>query len=152
MAGPDRAKPRSIGGAVGRLIAVFDEAAAVEAARSALIEAGIDGGGIETFAGPESAAAFDASGRRHGPLGVIYRIFEFSWADQAPDFAWYDAAIREGRVVMSVRVRGQRHVAHAARIIEEHGGHFINHFGWFETQELARWKGREPDVPGFLRR
>ena len=53
---------------------------------------------------------------------------------------------------MSVRVRGQRHVAHAARLIEEHGGHFINHFGWFETQELARWKGREPDVPGFLRR
>ena len=29
---------------------------------------------------------------------------------------------------------------------------FINHFGWFETQELARWKGAEPDVPGFLRR
>jgi hypothetical protein len=53
---------------------------------------------------------------------------------------------------MSVRVKGQRHVAHAARIIGEHGGHFINHFGWFETQELARWKGPEPKVPGFLRR
>jgi hypothetical protein len=142
----------SIGSAVGRLMAVFDDAAAVETARSALVAAGIDGTGIETFSGPEAAAAFDASGRRHGPLGVVYRIFEFSWADQAPDFAWYEAAVREGRIVMSVRVRGQRHVAHAARIIEDHGGHFINHFGWFETQELARWKGREPDVPGFLRR
>jgi hypothetical protein len=77
---------------------------------------------------------------------------EFTRADQAPDFAWYEAAVREGHVVMSVRVKGQRHVAHAARIIEEHGGHFINHFGWFETQELARWKGPEPKVPGFLRR
>ena len=148
----DAAKRPSIGSAVGRLMAVFDDAAAVEGARAALVAAGIDGAGIETFSGPESAAAFDASGRRHGPLGVVYRIFEFSWADQAPDFAWYEAAVREGRVVMSVRVRGQRHVAHAARIAEEHGGHFINHFGWFETQELARWKGREPDVPGFLRR
>ena len=148
----DRTKRPSIGSAVGRLMAVLDDAAAVEAATSALVAAGIDAGGIETFSGLEAAGAFDASGRRHGPLGVIYRIFEFSWADQAPDFAWYEAAIREGRIVMSVRVRGQRHVAHAARIIEDHGGHFINHFGWFETQELARWKGAEPDVPGFLRR
>jgi hypothetical protein len=143
---------RTAGTAVGRLFVVFDSAAAAEAARSALVAAGIDAGAIEIFAGADSQGAFDPSGRRHGLLGRIYRVFEFSWADQAPDFAWYDAAIREGRVVMSVRVRGQRHVAHAARIAEEHGGHFINHFGWFETQELARWKGAEPDVPGFLRR
>ncbi len=145
-------RPPSIGSAVGRLIAVFDDRDSLEAARAALVAAGIDPGAIETFAGPDAAAAFDASGRRHGVLGVVYRIFEFSWADQAPDFAWYEAAVREGRIVMSVRVRGQRRVAHVARIIAEHDGHFINHFGWFETQELARWRGPEPDVPGFLRR
>jgi hypothetical protein len=143
---------RSIGSAVGRLFAVLDSADAVEAARAALVAAGLEPASIETFEGPDGAAAFDPSGERHGPLGRLYRIVEFSWADQAPDFAWYEAAVREGHVVMSVRVRGQRHVAHAARIIEDHGGHFINHFGWFETQELARWKGPEPDVPGFLRR
>jgi hypothetical protein len=134
------------------LIAVFDSAPDAEAARQALVAAGVEPAAIEMFAGAEAWGVFDPSGGGRGLLGRIYRIFEFSWADQAPDFAWYDAAIREGRVVMSVRVRGQRHVAHAARICEEHGGHFINHFGWFETQELARWKGREPDVAGFLRR
>jgi hypothetical protein len=143
---------RSIGTAVGRLLAVFDTAAEVEAARAALVAAGIDPAAIELFQGAEAAAMFDSGGRHRGVLGRLYRILEFSWADQAPDFAWYEAAVREGRVVMSVRVRGQRRVAHAARMIEDHGGHFINHFGWFETQELARWKGQEPDVPGFLRR
>src|SRR4051795_7877905 len=142
----------SVGTAVGRMFAVFDDEDRVQAARDALVAAGVDSAGIDTFAGDEAAAAFDPSGRRRGVPGRLYRILEFSWADQAPDFAWYEAALREGRVVMSVRVRGQRHVAHAARIIEEHGGHFINHFGWFETQELARWRGTEPDVPGFLRR
>jgi hypothetical protein len=149
---PDTGRRPSVGSAVGRLIAVFDTPPEAEAAIRALVAAGIDRQAVETFTGPEAVGAFDPSGQRHGPLGVVYRIFEFSWADQAPDFAWYEAAIREGRVVVSVRVRGQRHVAHAARIIEEHGGHFINHFGWFETQELARWRGPEPRLPGFLRR
>ena len=142
----------SIGSAVGRLMGVLDSSEAVEAARTALVAAGIDGGAIETFQGPEAATAFDPSGWRQGWLGRFFRLIEFSWADQAPDFAWYEAGVREGHVVISVRVKGQRHVAHAARILEDHGGHFINHFGWFETQELARWKGKEPDVPGFLRR
>jgi hypothetical protein len=143
---------RSIGSAVGRLFAVLDTAGQVDEARAALVAAGIDPAAIETFEGSDAATAFDSSGARHGILGRFYRIVEFSWADQAPDFAWYEAAIREGHVVISLRVRGQRHVAHAARIIEDHGGHFINHYGWFETQELARWRGPEPSVPGFLRR
>ena len=133
-------------------MAVLDSADQVEGARAALVAAGIEPGAIETFQGADAATAFDPSGARHGLLGRLYRIVEFSWADQAPDFAWYEAAVREGRTVLSVRVRGQRRVAHVARIVEDHGGHFINHFGWFETQELARWKGPEPDVPGFLRR
>jgi hypothetical protein len=133
-------------------MAVLDSADQVEAAHAALVAAGIDPAAIETFAGADAATAFDPSGARHGLLGRVYRILEFSWADQAPDFAWYEAAVREGRTVLSVRVRGQRRVAHVARIVEDHGGHFISHFGWFETQELVRWKGKEPDVPGFLRR
>ena len=133
-------------------MAVFDSPEAVDAARAALAAAGLDAASMETLSGVEAAAAFDSTGERRGPLGRLFRIVEFSWADQAPDFAWYEAAVREGRIVLSVKVRGQRRVAHAARIIGEHGGHFINHFGWFETQELARWKGKEPDVPGFLRR
>jgi hypothetical protein len=143
---------RTIGSAVGRLLAAFDTPEAVDAARQSLIAAGIPAHAIETFSGTDGADAFDPTGSRHGLLGRFYRLLEFSWADQAPDFAWYEAAVREGRTVLSVRVKGQRHIAHVARILEEHGGHFINHFGWFETQELACWNGREPDVPGFLRR
>jgi hypothetical protein len=143
---------RSIGSAVGRLMAVFDNRHEADAAVDALVAAGFDRTRIETFEGPDDAAAFDATGRRRGLAGRLFRIIEFSWADQAPDFAWYEAAVREGRVVLSVRVRGQRDVTAATEILIAHGGHFINHFGWFETQELARWRGKEPDLPGFLRR
>jgi hypothetical protein len=143
---------RTIGSAVGRMLAVFDTRAEADATVAALEAAGFERSRIELYEGADDAGAFDASGRRRGWRGRLYRIVEFSWADQAPDFAWYEAAVREGRVVMSVRVRGQDEVRSAAAIVAEHGGHFVNHFGWFETQELARWRGKEPDLPGFLRR
>jgi hypothetical protein len=143
---------RSIGSAVGRLMAVFDRRAEADAAAAALAAAGFDPSQIDLFEGPDDAAVFDASGRRRGLRGRLYRIIEFSWADQAPDFAWYEAAVREGRVVLSVRVRGLRKVRSAADIVQANGGHFVNHFGWFETQEIARWRGEEPDLPAFLRR
>jgi hypothetical protein len=143
---------RSIGSAVGRLLAVFDTPAQADAAVEALSAAGFERARIERFEGADDAALFDASGRRRGLRGRLYRLIEFSWADQAPDFAWYEAALREGRVVLSVRVQGQQPLKKAADILLADGGHFINHFGWFETQELARRRGTEPDLPGFLRR
>jgi hypothetical protein len=143
---------RSIGSAVGRLLAVFDTPADADAAAEALTNAGVEPAKIERFEGAADAVLFDASGRRRGLRGRLYRLIEFSWADQAPDFAWYEAALREGRVVVSVRTRGQEQLKRAADVVLAHRGHFVNHFGWFETQELARWRGPEPDLPGFLRR
>jgi hypothetical protein len=143
---------RTIGSAVGRLLAVFADPASADATAAALTAAGIDQERIERFAGADDVGAFDASGERRGWRGRLYRLVEFSWADQAPDFAWYEAAIREGRVVLSVRVRGDAGVRAVAAIVAEHGGHFVNHFGWFETREIARWRGTEPTLPGFLRR
>lgn len=149
MAGPSK---RTIGSAVGRLLAVVDTRAEADAAVSGLVAAGFERSRIELFEGAADSGVFDASGRRHGLRGRLYRLIEFSWADQAPDFAWYEAAVREGRDVLSVRVRGQDRVRQATDIVIAHGGHFVNHFGLFETQELARWRGTEPDLPGFLRR
>jgi hypothetical protein len=143
---------RPLGSAVGRLLAVLDRADDADRAIAALTEAGIAPGRIQRLVGPADADALDASGGRRGLRGRLYRIIEFTWADQAPDFAAYEAALREGRQVLAVRVRGQDEVRRVADLIESMGGHFINHFGWFETQELARWRGKEPDLPGFLRR
>ena len=133
-------------------MAVFDSREDADGAIEALTGAGIDRSRIELYEGPADADAFDASGRRRGLRGRIYRIIEFTWADQAPDFAYYEAAMREGRRVLSVRVRGQEEVRRVADLVAKAGGHFINHFGWFESQEISRWRGKEPDLPVFLRR
>ena len=72
--------------------------------------------------------------------------------DQMPDFAYYEAAAREGRFVISVRARGAAQTKRAVEIFRENGAHFINRFALFQTEEYERWHGEEPDLPGFMRR
>ena len=72
--------------------------------------------------------------------------------DQMPDFAYYEAAAREGRFVISVRARGGAQTKRAVEIFRENGAHFINRFALFQTEEYERWHGKEPDLPGFMRR
>jgi hypothetical protein len=72
--------------------------------------------------------------------------------DQMPDFGYYEAAVSQGRSVISVKARTEADMRRAVDILRAHGAHFINHFGLFTTEEFERWQGPEPEVPGFMRR
>jgi hypothetical protein len=72
--------------------------------------------------------------------------------DQMPDFAYYEAAAREGRAAISVKPGGEPQMRQAVETLRRHGGQFINHFGLFTTEEFERWHGEEPRVPGFMPR
>ena len=143
---------RFLGSARGRLLAVLDGPEALAAATGALEDDGVAADAIEVFTGPDGASAFDSSGGQHGPLARILRTVQFTLMDQMPDFAYYEAAAREGRSVISVKPTGDAQTRRAVGIVRRHGGHFINYFGRFTTEEFERWHGDEPAVPGFMRR
>ena len=141
-----------LGSARGRLLAVFDVASEAAAAATEIEALGVPPDRIETFAGDDGASAFDGSGVHHGVFGRLYRAIQFTLVDQAPDFTYYEAAARTGRVVLSVRSKGDKQMRRAVDVMRAHGGHFINYFGSFATEEFERWHGAEPDMPGFMRR
>jgi hypothetical protein len=143
---------RFLGSARGRLLAVLDTDEAARAAIQALTESGIEPARIEIFTGDDGAAAFDSSGGRHGPRARFLRTLQFTLMDQMPDFAYYEAAARQGRSVLSVRARNDAEMRKAVDTLREHGAHFINQFGLFTTEEFERWHGEEPKLPGFMRR
>jgi hypothetical protein len=143
---------RFLGSARGRLLAVLDSDDAARAAVEALQVSGVDPARIEIFTGDDGAAAFDSSGGRHGPGARFLRTLQFTLMDQMPDFAYYEAAAREGRSVLSVRARNEAEMRRAVDALRKHGAHFINQFGLFTTEEFERWRGEEPKVPGFMRR
>jgi hypothetical protein len=143
---------RFLGSARGRLLAVVDTKESLGAIVAGLKEAGIADEAIEVFTGDEGAQVFDGRGERNGPAARLLRTVQFTLMDQMPDFAYYEAAAREGRFVVSVRARGEAQTKRAVEIFRQDGGHFINRFGLFTTEEYERWHGKEPDVPGFMRR
>jgi hypothetical protein len=135
-----------------RVFAVLDSPAAADAALRALIEAGFADADIDRFEGPAAADVFDGTGRIHGVAGRVRRVVQFSLMDQLPDLAWYEAALREGRIVLGVRAPGRDRARRAVDAFVSAGGHFINRFGRFQTEEFVRWQGPEPSVHALLRR
>jgi hypothetical protein len=135
-----------------RVFAVLDSPAAADAARRALVEAGFHDNDIEWLEGAAAGNAFDGTGRAHGVTGRLRRAVQFSLMDQMPDLAWYEAALREGRIVLGVKASGRARVRRAVDALVSAGGHFINRFGWLQTEEFVRWQGPEPPVPALLRR
>jgi hypothetical protein len=144
--------PRFGFGTTGRLLAVLDDDAAADRAVEGLAAGGWDPASVERLSGEAGAATFDATGAGSGLIGRLRRILEFSLVDQMPDLAWYEAAARMGRTVLVVPAADSEAGGRAARILEAAGGHFINRFGRFETQELVRWRGPEPPVSDLLKR
>lgn len=133
------------------VLSVFDEPSAANAAVAAVRAAGIQATEVKRLGGPAAADAFDATGRRHGPGARIRRAVDFSLMDQMPAMAWYEAALRDGRIVLAVPTRDRATTLRVVEALKSAGGHFINRFGRLATEEFARWRGPEPSIPDVLK-
>ena len=146
------ASKQFIGYPVDRMLGAFDDPTDAAAAAAALSAMGIHDRDITVLRGSEGADRLDGTGGRHGPMAKVRRAVSFTVMDQLPDFTWYEAEVRRGGAVLMVRARGTERTRKVAAVMREHHGHFINHYGRFATEELARWRGPEPDVPDVMRR
>ena len=150
-----------------QVVAVVDDRGAAERAAKALRDGGANLGGgaslgdgaggsarsgaVEVYEGAADAELFDATGARHGVVARLRRAMQFSLMDQLPAMAWYEAALREGKSVVAVRTTGRAETLRAVEALKAAGGHFINRFGRFDTEEFARWRGPEPAVSDLMK-
>jgi hypothetical protein len=143
---------RFIGYPAGSLLAVLPDARSAATAAAALRAAGIPDRDTTILRGEEGADRLDGTGVMNGVFARLRRLVAFTLMDQLVDMALYEQAVREGQVVLMVRPRVDARKAAAMAVLRQHGGHFINFYGRFATEEIERWKGPEPNVPGLLRR
>jgi len=142
---------RFIGYPTDSLVSVLPAPESAAATAAALRAAGIQDRDITILRGPEGADRLDGTGAVNGVIARLRRLVSFALMDQLVDMAIYEQAVRDGQVVVMVKARGQRKTA-AIDAVRQHGGHFINYYGRFATEEIERWRGPEPRVAGLLRR
>ncbi|HTC85612.1 MAG TPA: hypothetical protein VK656_02845 [Candidatus Acidoferrum sp.] len=143
---------RSLAYPTNHLLGVIDDPAAAASGAAALAAAGFASSDVIVLRGTEGADRLDGLGEIGGPWRRLVRSFQFMSMDQMPDFRTYEAAIRDGRVVLAVKATDRDAVIRARDVLIAAGGHFINYFGRLSTEEFSRWQGPELDIPGFLRR
>jgi hypothetical protein len=132
-----------------RVLAVFDDRESADRAALAARTAGARV--IERHEGAAAADAIDATGVRRGVIARVGRAVQFSVEDQMPALAWYEAALRDGRIVLAVPTSTREQTRAVVEALTGANGHFINRFGRLETEEFSRWRGPEPDISSLLK-
>ena len=141
-----------IGYPTDHMLGVFADPTAAAQAAAAVTATGVPDADVQVLRGEEGARRLDGTGASHGRVARTRRLVSFTLMDQLPDMAWYERAVLDGGAVVMVRVRGDEPKAAVLTGLRQHGGHFINYYGRFATEELVRWQGAEPELPGLLKR
>jgi precorrin-6B methylase 2 len=110
-----------------RVVANMDSPQAVAEAIDDLAEAGFERDEIFVLCGAKGAERLDVSGRDHGLKGRIYRIIE-RIGDERELLLRLEEHLTAGGLMVSVPATEDAK-ATAARILGEHGGHEMAHFG-----------------------
>lgn len=143
---------RLIGYPTGWTLTVLDDESAAQTAVDELAATGIGADDLVLLAGPEGPERLDRLGTNAGLSGRIRRTVQFMTMDQLPDLEVYERAVAQGRPVIGIRVADSDERRRAVSLLRRHGGHFINRFGAWATEEIAPWRGPMPDLPQHLRR
>jgi hypothetical protein len=143
---------RLIGYPSGWTLAVFDDAGAAEASLRELGGQGIPTRDLVLLSEADAAGGLERLGSSAGLAGRLRRGMQFITMDQLPDLHVYELAVEQGRGVLGLRIADDEMRRRALEIVRRHGGHFINRFGAWATEEIAPWRGTMPDLPQHMRR
>ena len=128
---------------VHRLMAVLDQPQAAAPAKQALVDAGFAPDAVTVLQGDQDADRIDSFGKSSGPLRKLWRIVQFIQTDQMVDLVVYEAALRDGRAVITVHAPRAPEREAAKRVLAAAGAHFMNFFGRVSTEDISRWRGKE---------
>ena len=143
---------RLIGYPTGWTLAVFDEGSAAQAAGAELETSGMGASDMVVLSGADAGERMSRLGTSSGLAARLRRTMQFMTMDQLPDLHVYELALAQGRAVLGVRIANAEARRTATDAIRRHGGHFVNRFGAWATEEIAPWRGEMPDLPQYMRR
>lgn len=113
-----------------RIVAVFDERPAINAALAHLQQAGVDVATVHVLSGPQGAQLLDRRGIRHGLRGRLLRVMQHG-AFEGDTLRMHEQELNGGSHLLFVPLRRAQHVPELAEILQAVGGRNLVYF--------ARW-------------
>ncbi|HEU5324594.1 MAG TPA: hypothetical protein VFV59_01820 [Candidatus Limnocylindria bacterium] len=136
----------------GWTLAVLPDAAAADAVAGELSALGVAADDLVVLAGADAASRLERLGTSAGVAARVRRTVQFMTMDQLPDLHVYELALAREHPVIAVRVSDADARRRAVEALRGHGGHFINRFGAWATEEIAPWRGEPLPVGQLMQR
>ena len=115
--------------------AVVDRAQDVRAAVDALFEAGYGSDDVTVLCGP-GGQRLDPEGSGHGRLGRLIRTVQ-NFGPEREQLRQVEEELRGGHSAVGVHVIDEPAKDEVSRVLREHGGHFIHHYGRWEIEKIV---------------
>ena len=122
------------------VVAIVDTPEQLEEAIRALTGGGFLESEIRAAHGPTAAARLEAS---TGRTGLVDRLLRFAERIGMPNDEMaikdrYEQALRDGQFVVLVLAPSDERKARAGEVLSAKGGRFVNYFGQFTIEPIAR--------------
>lgn len=118
-----------------KVVTIFDEPNAMEAAVKDLRANGIQDEEIEAFCGHEGEKRLDFTGARHGVLATILRSLQHIGPDRTY-LERYERHLAEGHCMVMVSVDSTLKKERVARILHNHTDERVTYFGLLAVDEI----------------
>lgn len=117
-----------------RVLAIFDHEDVAKRATDTVRAAGYRD--VDRYAGRRGAISLDSQGTEHGVAASAERTIEHIASD-ASDLEEYDAAVRDGRIVLAVLVEDGDRRHDVGDLLQRHGGQDVRYFGSLAVETLS---------------
>ncbi len=117
-----------------RLVAVLDSCTAAQETAAELTSAGFTQS-FDVHCGTAGARLIDFDGTQHGPLARMSHALHHLTVE-GEHMHHYERELLAGHCIVMVRTRGADERNRALAIVNAHGGHFINQFGYWAVETV----------------
>ena len=118
------------------VVGVVDDASGLESAVSDLVDHGFAESQVHVLCGEGGIQQIDAKGKRKGLLARVFRMVD-GLGEEREHTAHHVKDLESGRFVVVVDASDDAAKARARDALARHGGHFINYYSRFSTENLA---------------
>jgi hypothetical protein len=118
------------------VVGIIDEPDQLDTTVSALIDSGFPESGVNVLCGNRGIQTIDARGKRKGLLARVFRMID-AMGEEREHTARHVHELEAGHYIVVVEVADQASKERARDAMQRHGGHFINYYSRWSTEDLT---------------